>query len=105
MDGVPELVPRVKVWQHPKLVSEHAFDKLRLLDCTFGEFDIVLQQAEVIEECVTGAGSLKELLLVVEWNRPLHVVVVVDDLRREERVVTVYEPDPGLWSSDYRRRR
>jgi hypothetical protein len=48
---------------------------------------------------------LKELLLVVEWKRPLHVVVLVDELRREERVVTVYEPDPGLWSSDYRRRR
>jgi hypothetical protein len=34
----------------------------------------------------------------------LHVVVVIDDLRREERLVTVYEPDAGMWTSDYRRR-
>ncbi|HSH59510.1 MAG TPA: hypothetical protein VK988_07690 [Acidimicrobiales bacterium] len=56
----------------PKHISEHAFDKLRLLDCTFGEFHIARQQAEVIEETIVQAGSLKELLLVVEWKRPLH---------------------------------
>jgi hypothetical protein len=33
------------------------------------------------------------------------VVVVVDDEHKEERIVTVYEPDPDLWLNDYRRRR
>ena len=32
-------------------------------------------------------------------------VVVVDDVHREERVVTVYEPASDRWSDDYRRRR
>ncbi len=50
-------------------------------------------------------SAVSELLVVVSWTRPLHVVVVVDDARREERIVTVYEPDPDLWSADYRRRR
>ena len=36
---VDEPVPRPKVGRHPRLVSEHAFDKLRLLDCTFAAFD------------------------------------------------------------------
>lgn len=49
--------------------------------------------------------QLKELVLTVEWVRPLHVIVVVDDARREERIVTVYEPTPRRWSQDYRRRR
>ncbi len=105
MDDVAAPLPRPKVWRHPKLITEHAFDKLRLLDCTFAEFDIALEQAEVIQEQVPTDGALKELLLVLEWNRPLHVVVMVDDVRREERVVTLYEPDPAHWSSDYRRRR
>lgn len=61
--------------------------------------------AEVIEEQDLGEGGVKELLLTVEWRGPLHVVVVVDDIRAEERVVTVYEPDADRWSSDYRRRR
>ncbi|MGO9875723.1 MAG: DUF4258 domain-containing protein [Acidimicrobiia bacterium] len=100
-----EPVPRPKVWRHPRLLSEHAFDKLRLLDCTFAEFDAALGTAEVIEERQLGATELKELVLVVDWVRPLHVVVVMDNEHEEERVVTVYEPDPDQWSSDYRRRR
>lgn len=96
---------RRKVWRHRRLVSEHAFDKLRLLDCTFAEFEVALQTAEVIEEHDLGGEGVKELVLTVDWHRPLHVVVVVDDVRAEERVVTVYEPDPDRWSSDYRRRR
>lgn len=98
-------LPRTKIWRHPRLISEHAFDKLRLLDCTFAEFDIALGAADVIEERVVGSEETKELLLLVDWTRPLHVVVVVDDGRREERVVTIYEPDPERWSQDYRRRR
>jgi hypothetical protein len=73
--------------------------------CTFAEFDALLDSAEVIEEHELQPGELKELVLVVDWRRPLHVVVVIDEIRQEERVVTVYEPDPSRWSSDYRRRR
>jgi Domain of unknown function (DUF4258) len=103
---VPEEFPRPKVWRYPKLLSEHAFDKLRLLDCTFAEFEAAIEHADIIEEQVVDeAGSLKELVLVVDWTRPLHLVVLVDERRQEERIVTVYEPDPDLWSPGYRRRR
>ena len=98
-------LPRRKQWRHRRLISEHAFDKLQLLDCGFAEFEAALQHAEVIEERVLGVTMVKEVILVVEWTRPLHVVVVVDDERAEERVVTIYEPDPARWSPDYRRRR
>lgn len=98
-------VPRRKVWEYPKWISEHAFDKLRLIDCTFAEFDLALESAEVIEETTLDPAVLKELLLLVEWMRPLHVVVVVDAGSREERIVTVYEPDGDRWSGDYRERR
>lgn len=99
-----EPLPRPKVWRFPKVVSEHSFDKLRLLDCTFAEFEVAMEAAEVIEETPLGP-ALKEVVLSIEWKRPLHAVVVVDDARHEERIVTVYEPDPDRWSADYRRRR
>lgn len=102
--AVPDL-PRIKSWKYPRWISEHAFDKLRSIDCTFAESDEALGSAEVIEETLIDTDALKELLLVVEWIRPPHVVVVVDERRREERVVTVYEPDDHLWSPDYRERR
>ena len=101
---MPE-VPRPKTWQFEKILSEHAFDKLRAIDCTLAEFTVLLDAAEVIEEVELAPDASKELLLAVAWKRPLHVVVVVDAARREERVVTVYEPDPNRWTDEYRRRR
>ena len=96
--------PRSKVWQARRLVSEHAFDKLRLLDCLFSEFAAACEGAEVIEETVLADG-VKELVLTLAWKRPLHLVVIVDNVRQEDRVVTVYEPDPALWSDGLRKRR
>ena len=98
-------LPRRKHWHHRRLITEHAFDKLRLLDCTFAEFENSLEHAETIEEHTTSYQQVKEVVLVVDWIRPLHVVVVVDEVNDEDRVVTVYEPDPNRWSADYRRRR
>jgi hypothetical protein len=48
---------------------------------------------EAIEEVALGEGQTKELTLVV------------DHTSKEERIVTVYEPDPDRWSTDFRRRR
>lgn len=90
--------PRGKGWRHRRLLSEHAFPKLRELDCTFSEFALAVEDAEIIDEEPLENDQTKELLLTGAWKRPLHVVVVVDDARREERIVTIYEPDPSLWS-------
>ena len=98
-------VPRRKHWHRRRLITEHAFDKLRLLDCTFAEFEVALGGAEIIEERNIGDELMKEVVLAVDWTRPLHIVVVVHGVREEDRIVTVYEPDPDQWSADYRRRR
>lgn len=100
----PQL-PRSKVWRHERLITEHAFDKLRIIDCGFAEFTAALESAEVIEEHPLDDQQQKELLLLLEWTHPLHVVIVVDDRHREERIVTLYEPDPERWADGYRRRR
>lgn len=97
-------LPRPKIWRYERLITEHAFDKLRIIDCGFTEFAGALEGAEVIEEYPLGDDQLKEVVLIVEWMRPLHVVVVVDDRHKEERIVTLYEPDPDRWDDEYRRR-
>jgi len=97
--------PRPKVGRFERLITEHAFDKLRHIDCGFAEFAAALEAAEVVEEHVLADEQLKEVVLVVEWLRPLHVVVVVDERHQEERIVTIYEPDPDRWDDEYRRRR
>ena len=94
---------------HPRLLSDHVFDKLRSIGMVLAEFAALLNDPdrpiEVIAEMRASDSELKELLLVIEWLRPLHVVIVVDDARAQERVVTVYEPYPSEWTADFRRRR
>jgi hypothetical protein len=44
--------------------------------------------------------------LVLGWigNRPLHVVAADDSSAEETIIITVYEPDPSQWETDFRRR-
>lgn len=96
---------RHRVRRFPALVTDHVFDKVRSIDMTLAEFEHLLDTGEVIEEHRLESSQIKELVLVIAWTRPLHVVVIVDENRAEERIVTVYEPDPGRWSPDFSRRR
>lgn len=86
------------------VLTDHVFDKVRSIDMTLAEFEELLGGGEVIEETQVEDG-VKELVLIIEWTRPLHVVVVVDDIREEERIVTVYEPDKERWSADFKVRK
>jgi hypothetical protein len=61
-----DAVPRRKVWRHERLITEHAFDKLRIIDCGFAEFAAALEEAEVIEERLLADDQTKELLLVID---------------------------------------
>jgi len=94
-----------KVFRFPIVLTDHVFDKVRAIDLTLAEFERLLDTGQVIEEHTLSAETVKELVLLVEWTRPLHIVVIIDQRRREERILTVYEPDPARWSPDLRSRR
>lgn len=96
---------RRKVLRFRVVITAHVFEKIRSIDMTLAEFRELLGTGEVIEERELDEGVFHELVLLVEWIRPLHVVFVVDERRSEERIATVYEPDPDQWTPDYRRRR
>ena len=96
---------RAKGFRHPILLTDHVFDKLRAIDLALAEFEFLLDGGMIIEETVLSDTAVKELVLLIDWTRPLHVVVVVDDDRSEERTLTVYEPDSERWDHDYQRRR
>lgn len=36
------MIPRPKDWRYPYLLSEHAFDKIRMIDMTLAEFESLL---------------------------------------------------------------
>lgn len=45
--------------------------------------------------------------MILAWidDRPLHVVVADDQEDGVKIVVTVYEPGPEIWTSDFKRRK
>ncbi|MDA8269134.1 MAG: DUF4258 domain-containing protein [Actinomycetota bacterium] len=96
---------RPKVVRFPVVLTYHVFEKLRSIDMTLAEFELLLGNGEVIEDSHRTDTQLEELVLISEWSRPLHLAVIVDKVKCEERIVTVYEPGSELWSPDYRTRR
>jgi hypothetical protein len=50
-------LPPLEIWKFPILLSVHAFDKLRLIDCTFAEFELALAGATVIEQLDAAQGT------------------------------------------------
>jgi hypothetical protein len=98
-------VARRKVFGYLVLLTDHVFDKVRAIDLTLAEFEALLGTCEIIEEHALSSEEVKEVVLLLEWVRPLHLVVVVDHRRREERILTVYEPDSDRWTADFRSRR
>ena len=69
------------------------------------EIRYLLQSGEVIAEYPNDLPLPSSLLLGFLGDRPIHIVVAFDDSTKTCHIVTVYEPDPGQWSDDFRTRR
>lgn len=64
----------------------------------------VLESGEVIEDYPNDFPYPSKLLLAQLAGRFLHVVVAENVTDNETIVVTLYEPDPTKWDSEFRRR-
>lgn len=98
-------VSRPYVRRFEYVYSLHVFQKLRTIDLGLTEFEQLLGRGEVIEDLNDSSLQTRELVLLVEWTRPLHLVVAVDFSQREERLVTVYEPRPSDWNHEFKVRK
>lgn len=98
-------VSRPYVKRFDYVYSLHVFQKLRIIDLGLAEFEQLLGDGEVIEELQDSPEQTREVVLLVEWTRPLHLVVAVDSGQQEERLVTVYEPRPRDWDDEFKRRK
>jgi hypothetical protein len=69
------------------------------------DVDGILASGEVVEDYPDDKPYPSRLLLGWTGKRPLHVVAAHNASENEEIVITVYEPDPSQWDSEFRRRR
>jgi hypothetical protein len=65
----------------------------------------VLQSGEMIEDYADEMPHPGGLILGKRGTRPLHVVMAENTADRELVIITVYEPDPAQWKSDFRSRK
>ena len=79
----------------------------RMFERSVSEKDIhqSICEGEIIKEYPQDNPYPSKLILAWIDDRPLHVVVADDQEDGVKIVVTVYEPDPEIWTSDFKRRK
>ena len=87
------------------MARTHVFDKCFEIDITWAEFEALVDAGEVIEEHLLSDLAVKQIRLLAEWTRPLHVVYFVHHDRMLVVFRTLYEPTLNDWFPGYRSRR
>ena len=64
----------------------------------------VLAAGQIIEDYPLDTPYPSSLILGWSDGRPLHLVAAKNIQDSETIIITVYEPDPFLWTFDFRRR-
>ncbi|MGE5376920.1 MAG: DUF4258 domain-containing protein [Bacteroidota bacterium] len=64
-----------------------------------------LRSGETIEDYSSEMPEPSRLILGFQGRRPFHVVASENTITNETTVITVYIPDPGQWTKDFRNRR
>jgi hypothetical protein len=87
-------------------LRKHAHERCFQRGISRGEVRRVLKTGETIQEYPDDTPLPS--YLVLGWveteagERPLHVVAADDEKEDVTYAITVYEPDPDLWTDDFR---
>jgi len=79
----------------------------RMYQRSISEPDVrhVMATGEIVEDYPDDKPYPSCLVLGWHGSRPFHVVIADNVTAQEKIVVTVYEPDPGEWEPDFKRRK
>lgn len=79
----------------------------RMFERQVGVDDIryVIETGEVIKEYSDDKPLPSRLILGWREKRPIHIVAADDHSAQETIIITVYEPDPLIWESDFKRKK
>jgi hypothetical protein len=83
----------------------HAVQRMAERAITVDDVRDVVQNGDLIRDYPDDTPYPSRLILGWRGTRPLHVVAADNDDTQETIIITVYEPDPDLWESDFRSRK
>ena len=82
--------------------STHAVKRMLEKDITTREVEQTILYGEVIQEYKDDKPFPSRLILNFINNRPIHIVAAQNKETKECIVVTCYEPDVIIWTSDFK---
>jgi hypothetical protein len=85
--------------------SEHVFKRMAERNISPNIIKDIIRKGMVIKEYPNDTPYPSRLILGYDGNRPIHVVSAYDHNDDIEYIITVYEPDTQLWTSDFTKRR
>ena len=87
------------------IYQRHAVERMAQRGVSEEDVMHVLLTGESIQVDADDMPFPSELILGWRDGRPLHIVVATDSIQRRKIVITVYEPHPGQWEADFRRKK
>lgn len=87
------------------IIADHAGQRMYERSVSYDEVVQILLNGEIIEKYPDDFPYPSELRLGFCGSRTLHVVSADVHKTQTTIVITVYEPDPTQWQSDFRRRK
>ncbi|SHJ06351.1 protein of unknown function [Hymenobacter daecheongensis DSM 21074] len=82
-------------------VKAHAAQRMYERDISRAEVEFVLLNGQVIIEYLNDEPLPSFLLLAFPHGRPIHLLVGHDASTHHCALITVYQPDPKIWSDDF----
>ena len=86
----------------PLIFRLHALQRMAQRDFDVEDVCAALQSGQIIEEYKDDFPYASMLILGWVGERPIHIVVASSPT--EQIIITVYEPDPLRWTSDFTKR-
>jgi hypothetical protein len=93
--------------EHYKIAYRlHASERMFAREISDEDVEYLLKHGEIIER-YDEDYPLPSLLIngYTTNNRPLHLVVAVNETEKQLIIVTVYEPNPIIWLDNFTRRK
>jgi Domain of unknown function (DUF4258) len=87
------------------IYQRHAVERMAQRGVSEEDVMHVLLAGETVQVYLDDTPFPSELLLGWCDRRPLHIVVATDITQRRKIVITVYEPKPDQWESDFKRKK
>jgi len=85
--------------------SRHALEQMFARKINPGDIRKCLEQSEIIDDYPEDTPYPSRLLLGFIKDRPIHLVLAINELEKICILVTTYEPDKKLWGPDFKKRK